>query len=114
LTPEQQAEIEKAERMAEKKVEKIEVPKVVEVPKPVEVEKPVIKTVEVPKIIEKPKLVKEEELTPEELKRLKPEEFEEEEIPPERRVEFRETLGKVITSIKEKAVPKIKAGIRKN
>jgi hypothetical protein len=89
------AEVEKAERIAEKKVEKVEVPKVVEVPKPVEVKK----------------FVSEEELTPEELKK-KPE-FEEEEIPPERRVEFREQLGKVIEGIKEKAVPKIKAGIKK-
>jgi hypothetical protein len=97
LTPEQMAEVEKAERIAEKKVEKVEVPKVVEVPKPVEVKK----------------FVSEEELTPEEIKRLKPQEFEEEEIPPERRGEFRENLGKIINAIKEKAVPKIKEGIKK-
>jgi hypothetical protein len=107
LPPEKVFELEKIEREKVPEIKTVEVPKVVEVPK----------TVEVPKIVEKPvevkKLVKEEELTPEELKRLKPEEFEEEEIPPERREEFREQLGKVIEAIREKAIPKVKEGVKK-
>jgi hypothetical protein len=105
IEPKELAEIEKKERETPEKV----ITQTVEIPK--------TKVVEVPKYIEVPKpekiLVKEEQLTPEELKKQKPEEFEEEEIPPERRVEFREQLGKVIEGIKEKAVPKIKAGIKK-